>query len=175
MGQDSRTFCYRCGNSLRAHSDRAWFCETCDYVQYDNPRPCVEVALFDNENRLLVSKRAFEPGKGLYDLPGGFVEMDETLEDALFRELSEETSLKQDEIIQVTYFKSFYVPYLWPPETYHNVVALFIAVINTNRSVVPSDDSEELLWVTREEVEGLSWALPQLMKNAQEVFQHRVG
>ncbi len=174
MSQDSRTFCYRCGDTLQARGDRAWFCKTCDYVQYDNPRPCVEVALFNKGNHLLVSKRAFEPGKGLYDLPGGFVEMDETLEEALFRELSEETSLRQDDIKLTAYFKSFYVPYQWPPETYHNVVALFIAEIDSDINVVPSDDSEELLWVTYDEIIGLPWALPQLMKNAQEVFQRRI-
>ena len=65
---------------------------------YDWPRPMVTVdalvfAFFKGRAKLLLIKRAKEPFKGKWALPGGFVDIDEELEDAIERELAEETGL----------------------------------------------------------------------------------
>ena len=65
---------------------------------YDWPRPMVTVdavvfAFFKNKVKLLLVNRASKPFKGKWALPGGFVDIDEELEDAIVRELSEETGL----------------------------------------------------------------------------------
>ncbi len=65
---------------------------------YDWPRPMVTVdavvfGFFRNKAKLLLINRRDEPYKGKWALPGGYVEIDEELEDAVVRELAEETGL----------------------------------------------------------------------------------
>lgn len=61
-------------------------------AQPHHPQLAVSAAIF-REGRLLLVRRARMPGKGLYSLPGGRVEFGETLEQAVVREVAEETAL----------------------------------------------------------------------------------
>lgn len=70
---------------------------------YKYPRPAltVDAIVFKAESRqLLLIQRGIDPFKGQWALPGGFVEMDERLEDACRRELMEETNLAVTGITQ---------------------------------------------------------------------------
>ena len=69
-------------------------CPACGYIDYENPIPSVAVVITDEEGRLLLTKRNIEPGKGLWCLPGGFIEVGETAEETVVRETLEETGLK---------------------------------------------------------------------------------
>jgi 8-oxo-dGTP diphosphatase len=77
---------------------------------YDHPRPAltVDCVIFGyDESRplnVLLIQRGHEPYRGLWALPGGFVEMDENLEDATLRELEEETGLRDIYIEQLYTF-----------------------------------------------------------------------
>lgn len=55
---------------------------------------CVVFGLDESELKVLLIERALEPFKGKWALPGGFVRVDETLDEAARRELAEETGLK---------------------------------------------------------------------------------
>ena len=76
---------------------------------YDWPRPMVTVdavvfGFFENKAKLLLIKRKKEPFKGKWALPGGFIEIDEELEDAVVRELAEETGLADIKLEQMHTF-----------------------------------------------------------------------
>lgn len=69
------------------------FCNACNVPIYENPIPATCLVLIDNEDRVLLVKRRVDPKKGFWCLPGGFIELKETPEQAALRELEEETGL----------------------------------------------------------------------------------
>jgi 8-oxo-dGTP diphosphatase len=91
----SYEFCSQCGSKLEEklidHKTRLQ-CPACGFVQYVNPVPAAAVSIVQDGQILLV-QRAFEPRKGLWSLPAGFLEADETVEECAIREVKEETNL----------------------------------------------------------------------------------
>ncbi len=76
------------GQSMRPH------CPPCERFYYSNPAPAACCFLTNDAGELLLVQRSIEPRKGLWTLPGGFVEMGETTDQAALRELEEETALR---------------------------------------------------------------------------------
>jgi 8-oxo-dGTP diphosphatase len=80
-------FCPRCGARLTAKPPTR--CEECGYQTYVNARPTVGLVIVDG-GRFLALRRAAEPRKGLWELPGGFCDGWEHPADAARREAREE-------------------------------------------------------------------------------------
>ncbi len=68
-------------------------CRACGYVHYRNPAPAAGVLIVENGAVLLV-KRRYEPFKGLWSIPSGFIEYDEDVRVTAAREAMEETGLE---------------------------------------------------------------------------------
>lgn len=64
-------------------------CDHCEWIHYDNPR-IIATALVVEDDRVLLCRRAIRPRYGFWTLPGGFMEMGETAEEATMREAQEE-------------------------------------------------------------------------------------
>ena len=64
-------------------------------MEYKNPKLTADGVIID-KNRILLIKRKNEPFKGKWSLPGGFVEYGETVENAVVREILEETNLSSE-------------------------------------------------------------------------------
>jgi 8-oxo-dGTP pyrophosphatase MutT (NUDIX family) len=87
-------FCPRCGVTAGRKGDNPFCCESCEFTQYFAPVTAVGAIATDPQGQVLLVVRAKDPGKGLYGLPGGFVDVGETLEDAMTREVLEEVQLE---------------------------------------------------------------------------------
>ena len=88
-------YCSNCGNkNERGHIDgnTRFHCVQCKAIHYENPKPTATL-ICPKGDSILLGRRAFNPGKGEWGLPGGFMELNETLEEAAQRELKEETNL----------------------------------------------------------------------------------
>lgn len=91
MTKNNFKFCPNCGSQkIENRNDRKWLCPECGYELYNNVAAAVGVIIFDKFNNVLFELRAKEPRKGFLALPGGFVDPDETAEDAMIRECKEE-------------------------------------------------------------------------------------
>lgn len=90
-------FCPICGNNLGEkvlEGRERPFCVKCGWVHYVNPLPVVSCLVLNGKKELLLIKRGIEPAIGEWALPGGFLELEETPEEAGQRELAEETGLR---------------------------------------------------------------------------------
>ena len=90
-------FCPRCGNQVEpreAPDGRVRpICPSCNYIVYLNPPIAVGVIAARADGKIVLVLRGENPGRGLWGLPAGFMEIDETVEQTALRECLEETGL----------------------------------------------------------------------------------
>jgi ADP-ribose pyrophosphatase YjhB (NUDIX family) len=86
-------FCPRCGQTAEVEFPQRISCPHCGYEAYYNPKPVAGVVPVDPRGRVILLRRGFEPGRGLWTFPGGFVELGESVEDAARRETVEELGI----------------------------------------------------------------------------------
>ncbi|MHB8513233.1 MAG: NUDIX hydrolase [Actinomycetota bacterium] len=114
---------------------------------------CAVGAIVLNEGSLLLVKRGREPARGFWTLPGGRVEIGETLREAIVREVREETGIEiePDALIgiaeRITRNDDGSV-------AFHYVICDFVATARTYDAIV-GDDAEEVRWVPIEELSSL--------------------
>ncbi|HUQ41094.1 MAG TPA: NUDIX hydrolase [Candidatus Limnocylindrales bacterium] len=96
-------FCVQCGTKLVRRSVEHRFrnvCLKCGHIAFRNAKPAVGL-LIERDDRLLLVRRARAPFEGYWDIPGGFLEAEESPEKGAVREAREETGLrvKVDELL----------------------------------------------------------------------------
>ena len=90
-------YCPRCRGELRGDRGKLE-CAACGFVVYASSKTTVAALVLDENGRVLLGRRAFEPFKGRWDTPGGFLEEGEHPLDGLRRELREETGLEVEPV-----------------------------------------------------------------------------
>jgi NAD+ diphosphatase len=89
------TYCPRCGaHSLSRERAGVLSCSACGLQFFLNVASAAAAVIRDSRGRVLFVRRSQDPGKGLLDLPGGFVDPGESAEQALRREMREEMGLE---------------------------------------------------------------------------------
>jgi ADP-ribose pyrophosphatase YjhB (NUDIX family) len=91
-------YCSRCGAALSLGTlpgeDRERLaCDACGHIAYVNPRLVVTTLPITTDGEVVLLRRGIEPGRGLWAQPGGFMEIDETVQAGAVRETLEETGL----------------------------------------------------------------------------------
>ena len=157
-----RTYCYVCGDKLKSEKEGTWWCDGCQQQYFDNPIPCVELALFDSEGRILLTERGRDPNKGKFDLPGGFIDDNETAENALTREMKEELGLNSDQISRPRYVLSYVGNYPYGKVVYETLIFVFTARLKQGAGIEPQDDVASAKFVQPYDIDRGEIAAPSL-------------
>jgi ADP-ribose pyrophosphatase YjhB (NUDIX family) len=86
-------FCPRCARPADVEFPRRITCPHCGYDAYYNPKPVAGAIPVDGDGRVILLRRGFDPGRGLWTFPGGFVDLGESVEEAARREAAEELAM----------------------------------------------------------------------------------
>jgi 8-oxo-dGTP diphosphatase len=112
--------------------------------------PCVGAVVHDAAGRLLLIRRAHEPGRGLWSLPGGRVEAGESAAEAVQREVREETGLDVRAGAPVGTVQ------LPGPGVVFDVVDLTCTLTDPEQEPVPGDDADAVLFADATTLAGLT-------------------
>jgi len=130
-------FCPRCGKKLNRTKVNLRDCKNCGLHLYINPVTTTGAVLRNEKEELLLVKRSVEPNKGWWDIPGGFVDLNENLEDSLRRELKEELNV---EVKYLRYLTSKVDIYKYRDVYYQTLGTIFEGSISSSDKLKASDD-----------------------------------
>ena len=136
-------FCRRCGSILTSSDNHVYSCNN-NHTLFANSSPCVGIFLLDQADNVYLSVRGIEPRKGMLDTFGGFVDNEETLEQAIQRELLEELNLNPDEYTTPIYLTSGTGHYPYKGETITILSSMYWARLKTTKTLHPADDVADI-------------------------------
>lgn len=148
---DKFKYCPVCGSShFEINNIKSKKCRDCGFSYYLNASSATVALILNEKNELLVVRRKNEPGKDMLDLPGGFIDMDETGEEGMAREVKEETGLDATE---VTYQFSFPNTYLYSGFLVHTLDMFFKVKVKSLAHIEAMDDAAAYYWIPLSEID----------------------
>jgi len=131
---------------------------------YDYPRPAVtaDIIILKKRNEqqfVLLIERKHPPFEGMWALPGGFLEMDETLEAAALRELQEETGIIGVELKQFHTFSK-----VNRDPRHRTITTVFIGYTDDTISIEAGDDAAKAHWFSMDKLPPLAFDHGEVME-----------
>jgi deoxyribose-phosphate aldolase len=164
-------WCPNCGRPQAARASSSPFrCASCGLVYYFNPTIAAAVFVLDAHGRVLFIRRAKEPARGKLALPGGFVDVGETVEEALRREVREEVNL---ELEALEYLSSYPNSYPYKGVVYPVLDFFFVARAVDSSTVRALDGVESYRWLRPAEVDLDDLAFPSMRAACERDFIRR--
>ncbi|MDR0542503.1 MAG: NUDIX domain-containing protein [Dysgonamonadaceae bacterium] len=164
---ESFRHCPKCGSSrFEENNFKSKKCPDCGFVYYFNSSAAVAAFIMDKNGRLLIAERAREPAQGTFDLPGGFVDLYETAEEAVKREVLEETGLV---INRLRYLFSLPNIYAYSGFDVHTLDLFYSCEVEDLSGLHATDDVQRLLFLSKKEIRTELFGLNSIRK-AVDVF-----
>lgn len=165
-------YCPRCGGkTFEEANEKAKKCIACGFVYYFNPSAAVACFIRNTEGEFLLVRRAKDPAKGMLDLPGGFVDMAESAEEAACREVKEETGLT---LTGCRYL--FSLPNIYPYAGFdvHTLDMFFECEVASFEGATPEDDAAEIIVTPFSELNSVLFGLDSIRKGV-EIYKIRTA
>lgn len=126
-------------------------------------RPATADGLIIKESKILLVKRNHEPYEGFWAIPGGFVEQEETCEEAVIREVREETGLK-------TKIKEFIGVYSAPSRSPEHTIALAYLLEILGGEVKKSEEATDIQWFPLDDLPPLAFDHRKIIDDYLKIF-----
>lgn len=140
-------FCPLCGQKMIEKKDNPQ-CSSCGFIFYINPAPGCCAIIENDKQQILLVKRKYDPKKGYWDLPGGFIAPGEDLDTSTKRELREELGINIEVKKVVGSYPNVYI--------FQNVAYPTLSIVVVAKIVGghphPADDITEYAFFPREQV-----------------------
>lgn len=161
-------YCPVCGahEEFIPNNVKSMRCGRCNFVMYINPSAAVAAFVVNSKGELLICERANEPAKGTWDLPGGFIDDEETAEQAIQRELFEELGIK---VASGEYLFSVPNEYLYSGWTLPTLDLFYLFKIDDAVRPVAADDVKSFYFVAPEDIKRECFGLKS-MQIAMDLF-----
>ncbi len=144
-------FCPRCGApGFEPKDSKSFCCKTCNFVYYINPAPAVIAIIVNQHKQILFARRKHDPGIGSLDLPGGFVDCNETAEQAVIREVKEEVNL---DVVELSFVGTYTNQYYYKGIVYFTTDLAFICQVSQLVQLTANDDVASVEWHKLEDVD----------------------
>lgn len=152
-------YCSKCGsNEFSVSSPISKKCAACGFEFFKNPAIGVGALIFDDNDRLLAIRRAKEPAKGTLAFVGGFVDIGETLEQAVIREAKEELGLT---ITPEKLIASFPNSYIYQGMDQYPLDFFFLCKAkDTSELTLQETEISEALWIDKNKIDIEAFGLP---------------
>ena len=155
-------FCPRCGAANLAQKLPRYFaCAACDFGFYLNITTAAGGIITDESGRVLLIRRANEPGKGKFAIPGGFVDAGESAEEAVRREVREEVGL---EITALRFLCSFPNQYQFRDSVYAVLDFFFVCEVASLQTQGDDAEVSEIVWLAPSEIDLDQIAFPSVRR-----------
>ena len=143
-------YCPACGGTgFVANNIKSKRCENCGFIYYVNPSAATAAFIRNADGDLLVCRRSHNPAKGTLDLPGGFIDYDETAEQGIAREVKEELGIDLDNL---RYVFSLPNDYLYSDLNVPTMDLFFEGKVANNTRITAADDVEECFFIPVREI-----------------------
>ena len=143
-------YCPKCGSELfEEHNAKSKHCSNCGFTYYQNPSSATAAFILNSKDELLVVKRGKEPPKDTLDLPGGFVDNDESGEQGIVREIKEETGL---DIKEAKYLFSIPNIYRYSGMDIHTLDMFYLCHADEDAEIHAADDAASCSWIPLRQV-----------------------
>jgi mutator protein MutT len=131
-------FCPYCGAAKFVWNNiNAFACQSCGQRLYINMAAAVVAVIYNDKGELLLTRRKNNPFAGMLDLPGGFVNIGETAESAVIREVKEELKI---EVFEYKFMGTFPNEYVFGGMQYFTEDIVFLCKIADFSSISANDD-----------------------------------
>lgn len=165
-------YCPKCGSAhFEVHNDKSKRCNDCGFVYYFNPSSATVALILNERDELLVCRRAKEPAKGTLDLPGGFIDMAETGEEGVTREVKEETGM---EVVKAEYLFSVPNIYIYSGFPVHTLDMFFSCKVSDTSHYKAMDDAAETFFLPLKDIRTEDFGLGSIRRGLEIFLEHRI-